>query len=380
MVVLKSKWFITVLLFALMVPLILSQANVDGAKASAVQKNGKELVIIDADMGQLNDDAVAMFMLANSNNVDILGVTTVAGNTWAEEGTAYTLKQLELIKRSDIPVIQGAGEALMGNRQATLGAEQILYGNSEYLGSYSRTRPNSYLELAKEPYGGYPKQKPAKTNAVDFIVDQVKKHPNEVTLFVLGPATNIALAVKKNPEIVPLVKQVIYMGGAIDIPGNTTPAAEFNWWYDPESIHITLRTPFKKQIVVPNDIAERVYYTKEIYDRIVSQPETPIVKMFKDMHGPRFESDPNRQSFVWDALTAAIFLEPEIATKVEERYIDIDTNFGPNYGRSIGYHESRNRDFNKPENFPAGTQKVDILFDIDREAFWDLYVDLMTKK
>lgn len=80
------------------------------------------------------------------------------------------------------------------------------------------------------------------------------------------------------------------------------------------------------------------------------------------------------------AQSAAIFLEPEIATKLEERYIEIDTNYGPNYGRSIGYHESRRRDFDQPENFPAGTQKVQILFDIDREAFWNLYVDLLTKK
>ncbi|WP_221568708.1 nucleoside hydrolase [Alkalihalobacillus sp. TS-13] len=384
MQMIKSKWLKPILLVAGLI-LLLSQTFsrdtiASNANAKKENGNGKELVIIDADMGQLNDDAVAMFMLANSSKAEVLGVTTVAGNTWAEEGTAYTLRQLELINRQDITVLQGAGEALMGNRQSTLEAEQKLFGNSEYIGSYSRPRPDSYLELGTEPYGGYPKTKPKDVAAVDFIVKQVKKHPNEVTIFALGPATNLALAVKTHPEIVPLVKQVIYMGGAIDIPGNTTPAAEFNWWYDPESIKINLRTPFKKQIVVPNDIAERVYYTKEIYDRIISKPETPIIKMFKDLHGPRFENDPNRKSFVWDALTAAIFLEPKIVTKMEERYIDIDTNFGPNYGRSIGYHESRNRDFDNPEDFPAGTQKVDILFDIDREAFWDLYVELMTKK
>ncbi|MDF2679449.1 MAG: nucleoside hydrolase [Brevibacillus sp.] len=371
------KLFTRVFLFAMILSMITSMVSIGGTTASA--KTSKEKVIIDADMGQLNDDAVVLFMLANSKDVDVLGVTTVAGNTWAEEGTAYSLKQLELINRQDIPVIQGAVEPLMGNRQNWLEAEERLYGNSEYLGAFARNRPESYLKLNKEPYGGYPKTKPSNQHAVDFIVEQVKKNPNEVTLFVIGPATNVALAVKKNPEIVPLVKQVIYMGGAIDIPGNTTPAAEFNWWFDPEAIKITLHTPFKKQMVVPNDIAERVYYTKDIYDRIVQQPETPIVKMFKDLQGPRFQKDPNSKSFVWDALTAAIFLKPEIATKVEERYIDIDTNYGPNYGRSIGYHETRRRDFDHPENFPAGTQKVQILFDIDREAFWNLYVDLLTK-
>ena len=336
-------------------------------------------VIIDADMGQMNDDAVVLFMLANSDNIDILGLTIVAGNTWVEEGTAYGLRQLEVIGRTDIPVLMGANEPLMGSRQSSLSAEEALYGNVEYMGAYSRSRPSSYLEIGREPYGGYPQVQPSSENAVDFIVRQVLENPNEVTLFVIGPATNIALAVRKNPEIVPLIKSVYYMGGAIDIPGNTSPAAEFNWWFDPESIKISLRTPFMEQIVVPNDIAERVYFTKAQHDRIMAAPETPLTRMYKELREASWISNPDRRSYVWDAITAAAFLKPEIVTRMEERFIDIDTNMGLNYGRSIGYHESRRRSFDQPENFPAGTQKVRIVFDIDREAFWDLYIDLLTK-
>ncbi|BAS28077.1 nucleoside hydrolase [Limnochorda pilosa] len=340
----------------------------------------REKVIVDADMGILNDDAVALFMLLQSGEVDVLGVTIVAGNTWVEEGTAYALRQLELIGRTDVPVVPGAPEPLMGNRQPWLSAEERLWGNSEYLGAFSRPRPRSYLELDGEPYGGYPQTKPFSEHAVDFIVRMVKANPGQVTIFALGPATNLALAVRKNPEIVPLVKQVIYMGGAIDVPGNTTVAAEFNWWFDPEAAQIALRTPFRKQIIVPLDIAERVFYTKSEFDRIVSRAETPIVKMFKDLHGPRFAQDPDRTSFVWDALTSAIFLRPEIVVRMEERFVDVDTSYGPNYGRSLGYYESRRRSFGAPENFPAGTQKANVLFDIDRQAFWDLYVELIAKR
>lgn len=346
---------------------------------AAAQEQQQEKVILDVDMGELNDDAVAMFMLLQSGEVDLLGVTTVAGNTWVEEGIAYSLRQLELVGHEDIPVYPGASAPLMGSRQALLEAEQTLWGNIEYMGAYSREQPASYQELEEEPYKGYATTEPADEHAVDFIVRSIKENPNEITLFVLGPPTNVALAVRKNPEIVPLVKQVIYMGGSIDIPGNTNPAAEFNWWFDPEATKITLRTPFKKQIVVPLDIAERVYYTKAEYDRIVAGPDTPIVQMFQDLQGPRFEDDPERESFIWDALTAAIFLRPEIATKMEDRYIDMDVTYGPNYGRSIGYHESRNRSLDDPSNYPEGSQRVSILFDIDREAFWDLYVDLMTR-
>jgi inosine-uridine nucleoside N-ribohydrolase len=350
------------------------------AAAHLPASGASEKVIMDVDMGQLNDDAAAMFMLANSKKVNLLGVTVVSGNTWVEEGTAYTLRQLELVKQAKVPVVPGGGEPLMGSRQAALGAEQDLYGNVEYMGAYARKRPPSYRELATAPYGGYPHTKPSTGRpASEFIAEQVKKYPNQVTLFALGPATNVALAVRTHPEIVPLVKQVIYMGGAIDIPGNTSPAAEFNWWFDPEAAKIALRTPFKRQLVVPNDIAERVFYTKREYDRIVGARKTPLTQMFRDLHGPRFEKDPNSQSFVWDSLTAAVFLDPSIATKIEDRYVDIDTTYGPDYGRAIGYGPSRARDMSRPEDFPIGTQKVQVLFDIDRDAFWNLYVDLMTR-
>ena len=341
------------------------------------QALAQERVIVDADMGVLNDDAAALFMLLNSPNVQVLGVTIVPGNTWAENGTAYALRQLELIGRNDVPVFMGVREPLMGDRRQWLDAEERLWGRSEYLGAYARPRPESYLALEREPAIGYPISKPAPEHAVDFIVRAVKAHPNEVTLFALGPPTNIALAIRKNPEIVPLVKRVVYMGGAVDVPGNSSPAAEFNWWFDPEATRIALRTPFKEQIVVPLDIAERVYYTKAEYDRIVAGPDTPIKKLYRQLHGARFEKDPGTRSFVWDALTAAIFLQPRIATRLEDRFLDIDVTYGPNYGRSIGYHESRRRSFSTPTEFPAGSQKVKVLFDIDREAFWNLYVDLM---
>ncbi len=251
----------------------------------------QEFAIVDADMGVLNDDAVALFMLLNSPNVTVLGVTIVPGNTWMESGTAFALRQLELVGRQDVPVFMGVREPLMGSRQSWLEAEERLWGKSEYLGAYGRPRPESYLALDREPAIGYPTSKPSPEHAVDFIVRAVKAHPNQVTLFVLGPATNLALAIRKNPEIVPLVKSVYYMGGAIDVPGNTTPAAEFNWWFDPESVRIALRAPFREQVIVPNDIAEKVYYTKAEYDRVAAAPETPITALFKQLHGPRFAQD-----------------------------------------------------------------------------------------
>lgn len=361
-------------------PLAIAVACTAALCLAAPAHAATEKVIVDADMGVVNDDAVALFMLMNTPGVEVLGVSIVPGNTWMEEGTAYALRQLELVGRTDIKVYMGVHEPLMGSRQAWLQAEERLWGNSEYIGAYNRPRPESYKALAREPAIGYPTTTPADEHAVDFIIRSVKANPNEVSIFALGPPTNLALAIRKDPSIVPLVKRVVYMGGAIDVRGNSSPAAEFNWWFDPEAVKIAVRTPFREQIVVPLDVAEHVYYTKAEYDRIAAGPDTPIVKLFRQMHGPRFEKAPEAKSFVWDALTAAVVLQPSIATRMDDRYLDIDVTPGINYGRSIGFHESRRRSFSTPENFPAGTQRVKVLMDVDRKAFWDLYVRLMTVK
>jgi len=226
---------------------------------------GKEKVILDDDSCFPSQPVI---MLLNSDHVDLIGITRVAGGSWLENCEQGPYALLQTWGRTDIPVIWGAGEPLMGNREPWYAFEERLFGNSEYLGAFRSPRP--------EPY------KPREDHAVDFIVRKVKEFPNEVTLLAMGPATNIALAVKKNPEIVPLVKRIIYMGGAIDMYGNTTPAAEFNFWFDPEAAKIALRTPFKEQIVLPTDICVMkggVQFTKAIYDRIAAAPETPLTQL-----------------------------------------------------------------------------------------------------
>lgn len=327
-------------------------------------------VIFDTDFGQLNDDSQALFQLLQAG-VNVLGVTTVSGNTWSAEGAAYALRQLELEGRSNIPVYQGSADPLFGSRMGQLPTESAMFGEDiSYAGAWSHPQPASYQQLAEAPYGGYAKTPKADGNAVDFIVDTVKRYPHEVTLFALGPATNIALAVKKNPEIVPLVKQVIYMGGAFDVPGNQGPAAEFNVWFDPEAARIAFTTPFPDQLVVPLDVTDTVWYSKAEYDRIVAGDNTPIKQEFKDLQGPDFTKDANHRTHIWDALTAAIFLHPELVTASTVRRVSVDTTYGPDYGRTLGFD---------PAHAPAGTQPVRIVQRIDVPKFYDVFVGLLTK-
>jgi inosine-uridine nucleoside N-ribohydrolase len=328
----------------------------------------RPMVLFDTDFGQLNDDSQALFLLLQSG-ADVLGVTTVSGNTWSAEGAAYALRQLQLEGRPDIPVHQGSDEPLFGDRTALLGAQTREFGvDASYPGAWGHPRPADYRHLAQPPYGGYATAAEAPGNAIDFLVDTIKAHPHQITLFVLGPATNIALAVKKNPEIVPLVKQVIYMGGAYDVPGNQGPAAEFNVWFDPEAARIALTTPFPRQTVVPLDVTDTVQYSKAVYDRITAGPPTPITQEFRDQQGPQFSKDPNYRTDVWDSITAGIFLRPDLVTRSATRAVTVDTQQGPDYGRTLGFD---------PAHAPAGTQPVQIVQRIDDARFFDLYVGLM---
>lgn len=344
--------------------------------AAEEQEPEKMKVIFDTDNGVFGDDTKALFMMLNSGRVDLLGITTVIGNNWVEASTAYTLRHLELAGRTDIPVYMGMGEPLMGDHTPYLERGMltgIVGGNIGYMAG---PRPESYLDLPEEPVIGYPETKPQEGHAVDFIAEQVKKYPGEVTIICVGAATNIAMAVKRYPEIVPLVKQIIYMGGAIDVPGNTTSAAEFNWWADPEAIKICLNSDFARQVVVPKDICAKARITYDTYQQIKAAPETYATKLFLEISGPNHENDPEYTNTLWDEVTVLYLLDPSFVTVSEERYLDIDTTMGMNYGRAIGYKTEPRR----PDDFVISplAKKVEVLMDMDVEHFMDLYVKYFT--
>jgi len=121
----------------------------------------KEKVILDTDMVLLYDDGVAMMMLARHPDIELLGVTIVPGNTWVSEGTAYALRQLELLNRRDIPVASGIRYPLRAGRYETLEIERKMFGySSSYIGCFSRTEPSSYLEVYRAEFGSDPIIKP----------------------------------------------------------------------------------------------------------------------------------------------------------------------------------------------------------------------------
>jgi inosine-uridine nucleoside N-ribohydrolase len=321
-------------------------------------------------MVELFDDGVAMMMLAKSDNIDLLGVVTVSGNVWVAEATSYALRQLEIIARPDIPVFAGARHPLRAWRYETMKTERELFGPLGWMGAFNRTEPKSYLKLEPDriPYGGYPKLTPQNPHGVQFIIDTIMANPGEVTIVAIGPLTNIALAIRLEPEITSLAKRIIYMGGALDVPGNMTPAAEFNWWFDPEAAKMSVRAPFADQLIVGLDVCEKYHFNKEIFDRITAN-EGSISTFFRDKYGPAFKNKSQYTRLVWDTIAAAVVIDPTLITKDETRWVDVNAEYNADYGRSLSYKNQG----------PVGTKKARILFSIDETRFWNLMVDLLTQ-
>jgi inosine-uridine nucleoside N-ribohydrolase len=297
--------------------------------------------------------------------VDILGVTVVSGNQWLDQEVADALRAVERMGVAGVvDVYPGAVHPLIHD-VATYELEAQLFGKG-YAGAWRKPRP-SQADLVAPPDGFAKTAKAESTHGVDFIIDTVKANPGEVTILAVGPLTNVALAFRKSPEIIPMVKRIVYMGGAIDVPGNVTPAAEFNWWFDPEAARIVLREPIE-HVIIPLDVTNTARFDKAVYDKI-SGAGTPVADMFAATYKRRFDNDPKAVAEVWDTLAAAYVLDPTIATDVRELAVDMDIVFGPNYGRSLGYYK----------NPPLGVEKAKVVFGIDLDRFWALYADLLTR-
>jgi inosine-uridine nucleoside N-ribohydrolase len=319
------------------------------AKASVAR--AKARVILDTDMVVLYDDGVALMMLANHPDIDLLGVTIVSGNTWVADGTAFTLGQLELVNRPDVPVAMGVRFPLRPSRYENIQLERKMFGySSNYIGCFSAPPPASYIDAYRAEFAGTPTIKPVDDRAVTFLID----------------CTNLAIAIRISPDIIPLIKSVVYMGGAFDVPGNTTPAAEFNFWFDPDAARICLRAPFPDQLIVPLDVCEKYRFNKNIFDRITA-PDTPIARMFKKKYGPRFDQDSAYTRLVWDTIAAGVVIEPTLITTQQIRSVDINSDYGLDYGRSLSYKIQG----------PPGTQKARILFAIDEKRFWNLMINTL---
>src|SRR5258706_4972614 len=204
----------------------------------------KRKIIIDQDAaGPAGTDLQSTLLLIQSPQAEVLGVTVVTGDQWLKSEVAHTLRMLELIGRTDIPVVPGAEYPLVRTKEETELWEQH-YGSVTWLGAWTPRFYHPPDQLGEMPEGK-PTTKPSDEDAVHFLVRMVHKYPNQVTIYAGGPMTNLALAIAIEPHFAELTKGLIFMGASINPPTDnpefaTNPRHEFNLWWDPEAAHLAL--------------------------------------------------------------------------------------------------------------------------------------------
>jgi inosine-uridine nucleoside N-ribohydrolase len=322
-------------------------------------------VIFDTDFNTIGDDGQCLAMAAQlhaTKDIELLGLTIVAGNQYLPQGVSDALKAVERIGlENEIGVYMGA-EIPFLHDYSSFQQEKLLFGNAT---AYTAAYTNPPTEQLVAPPDGFATHTvPQKQHAVDFIIESIHRYPGQVTLLAIGPLTNIAIAIRKDPSIVSLIKDIVIMGGQLYVPGNSyTGAGETNWWFDPESARVVLRANITRKII-PLDVTNTVTITNETYDRIANhKPSTAITSLFADIE---------RWKYVYDTVALASLVDPSLDLDVRDLYVDVSCNFNAQYGRGIVWAE---------DPYPGLNIETisSVVFQINNSRFFDLYVDLLTR-
>ncbi len=327
-------------------------------------------VILDTDSGPFNDDGAALVMLLQSpSKVALQGITVVPGNVWPLQGAEYMLAHLKMMQRVDIPVFVGAEAPLV--HTAAIAASERKFGPLAYIGAFARKPPNSPSGLAK-PFYGFSGLTPHRENAVDFIINAVDGNPGAITVLAIGPMTNLAMALRIRPDLETKIQRLVFMGGTIHVPGNSTKDAEFNFWFDPEAAQIVLRSRIPSKIMFGLDLCNRAPLSKALFDQIVAV-KTPVTRIYEEDFGrarfPGFLTAHPQPAYLWDELAAGYLIDPSFVTKSQSTYLDVDTRLGAAYGRVIPLDRKL-----APDATP-----VDVMLDLDAAKTYTLYKDLLTR-
>ena len=250
-------------------------------------------IIIDTDPGV--DDTMAIFFALCSPELDVIGLTTIFGNVHTELATKNALRLLEIAGRTDVPVAHGADDALTG----PFGGPVPFVHGADGQGDI----------FLPDPAGA-----PVNMSAAQFIVEQLRAHPGEITLAPVGPLTNIALALRLEPRITEWVDEVVLMGGNALVPGNASPAGEANIRNDPEAADLVFGADWLVTMVgldvtlkvhmTPEDIAEFESHGNPMSDHI-----TRVLPHYRSY----FESNyPAKGIYVHDSSAIAYIIDPSL--------------------------------------------------------------------
>jgi len=332
---------------------VVCAAALAGALARA-QPPASHRIIVDTDFAlPPQDDGLALAFALNSPELDIVGITTVAGNFNLARANADVLRMLEIAGRADIPVHPGAGRPLVHEKDA--------FAMAHYGRWWSDEPPPA-------PPGGFAKKTLDSEPAADFMARTVLAAPGEIEIVAIGPLTNVATAIRRSPDFAKAVKRLTIMGGAIatlpDGAGNLTPNAEFNFWVDPEAARLVLRSGIPIELS-PLNVSRRTLFDRASYDRLVASPGA-FSSMIAAQMGPHYARDASFHPHMYDEVALASLVDPTLV-KTRRMIVDVDAAPGINYGVSVG----------STQTWPGaeGAREMSVQYDIDDARFMRLFVD-----
>lgn len=268
----------------------------------------KQKIIIDTDPG--HDDALAIILAEKSKIFNIMAITTVAGNSTIQNTTNNARFILDLID-SDTKLYSGAKKPL---KQELIQA--VVHGDSGLDG----------IKIAK--------QEKLTNEATNKIIQIIKNNPKEVTILALGPLTNIAQAFTKEPSIIPLIKEVIIMGGAINVPGNKNRVAEFNLFVDPEAADIVFKTNIKK-VLVPLDLCNSVFFSLKDFEKLKGTSLCqPVYSMMEKYIKGIYTFERTKGAIMYDPVAAYFLINP-LAFTITEMDVQIETQGNLTRGMTV---------------------------------------------
>ena len=248
-----------------------------------------ESVIIDTDPGV--DDAIALLMALSCSELNVIGLTTTAGNVPLAPATRNTLALLEYLNRTDVPVYKGASRPVRGR-----------FAYARHVHSAS-----GLTHRLREP-----ETKPGETGAVQYIGQTLLADPGAVSIIALGPLTNLARVMRRYRSALGAARRIIVMGGAVDTPGNVTPHSEFNFYSDPTAARVVIESGVPITLI---DLApcRQVFVSRAEADELDSSGRAG--KLAAQLLTGWFRRDPQRERFnLYDPLTLIAAIAPATLT------------------------------------------------------------------
>ncbi len=304
-------------------------------------------IILDTDPGI--DDALTILLALASPEVDLAALSVTHGNCALDDGVRNALNVLALADAQHIPVARGAQRPLI--RPPLLAPE---------------THGDQGLGYARLPAAT---AQPVAEHAVDLLIRAILAAPGQVTLVAIGPLTNVALALRKEPRIISALRQVIVMGGALRVDGNTTPLAEFNIYADPHAAHIVLHSGLPL-ILLPWDITRDVLLTQNDVARL-REVGGKIPRFVADLTRFYIEFHLDRLGFagcsINDPAALALAFRPDLA-RLQSVFVDVEIASETTMGKTFG-------DFMNATGRPPNVQ---VVVDFDTPRFLGLFLERIT--